>query len=112
MHAPLQSRRLVSVTGFAFDLCDVVGMGILLDVGVTSIAPKAAVNARAKFVSVDGDTVARRILHRLVAMAGQAVSLRRKNARKTKQQYPYEDRDCTRCMNCFSDACRPFAKTN
>jgi hypothetical protein len=51
----------------------------LLDIGVAVITLQAAVDAGAELVAVDGDAVTGRILHRLVPMAGEAVSLRRES---------------------------------
>jgi len=79
------------MAGLAFNLGNTFWVRILLDVGVASVASKAAVNACAEFVSVDRDAMARRILHRLVAVTGEAVSLRRKDARVGKHQDQCKD---------------------
>ena len=60
----------------AIDLGNVVGMRVLLDIGMAVITLQAAVDAGAELVAVDGNAVAGRILHRLVAMTGEAISLR------------------------------------
>ena len=70
------------MAGFAFDLGNMLRVRILLDVGVASVAPKAAVNAGAELVAINCDAVPSCILHRLVAVTGEAVSLRVEKARR------------------------------
>lgn len=60
----------------AVNLRDVIRMRIFLDVRMAVIALQAAVDAGAEFVAIYGDAVACGILHRLVAMACEAISLR------------------------------------
>ena len=94
----------------AFDLGDVVGMRVVLDVGVAGVAPEAAVNAGPKLLPVDGDAVARCILHGLVTVAGQAIRLREQNARRRdKQEHPCTKKNCTGRMGGLDLAVQPLA---
>jgi hypothetical protein len=68
------------MAGLAFDLGNMLGVRIVLDVGVASVAPKTAVNAGRELFAVDCDAVPCRILHGLVAMTGKAVSLCKQRA--------------------------------
>ncbi len=63
------------MAGLAVDLGDLVGVRVLLDVGVAVVALQAAVNAGTELVAIDRDAVAGCILHRLVAVASQAICL-------------------------------------
>ncbi len=113
VHAALQPSGFVGVAGLAIHLGDVVGMRILLDVGVAAVAPKGAVNACAELISVDGDAVARRILHGLVAVAGQAFSLREERTRlRANGKYQREDKDCTGRMSRLESARQRFVEAN
>ena len=76
MDAGAELLSFIRVAGLAIHFCDVIGMWILFDVRMTVVALQAAVNACAEFISINGDAVARRILHGLVGVAGQAIRLR------------------------------------
>ena len=76
MHASRKPRRLIRVAGLALHLRHLLRMRILLDVHVAIVALQAAVNAVAKRLSIHGDAVSVRVLHRRVAMARQAIRLR------------------------------------
>ncbi len=75
MHAAGQFRCLVGVAALAIDLRDVIRVRVFLDICVAVVALKAAMDAGAEFVPIYGDAVPGRILHRLVAVAGQALRL-------------------------------------
>ena len=95
MHAARELRGFVGVAGFAIDFGNVIGVGIFLDVGVAVVTLQATVNAGAELVAVDGDAVACRILHGLVAMAGEAVRLRRQvMGRQEDRECEEADSDC------------------
>ena len=83
---PVSFDGFVGVARFALDLGDVVGVGIFLDVGVAVVALQAAMNALAELVAIDADAVAGGVLHGLVAMAGEAIGLCRKLARRQSNQ--------------------------
>ena len=72
------------MAGFAVHLGDVVGMRILLDIGMAVVALQASMHAGAELVAVDGDAVTGCVLHRLVAVAGQAIRLGGQPVRKTE----------------------------
>jgi len=69
------------VASLAVDRGDVVGMRILLDVGVAVVALQAAVNALAELLAIDCNAVSLRILHGLIAVAGEAICLGPQSAR-------------------------------
>jgi hypothetical protein len=76
VHASREFRCLPCVACIALDHGDLVGMGIALDIGVTCVAPQAAVNALAEGVAIHADVFAGSILQALIGMASQAVGLR------------------------------------
>lgn len=63
------------MAGFAVDFGDVVGMRVFLNVGVAVVALKAAMAAGAELIAINCDAMAGSILHRLVAVAGEALRL-------------------------------------
>ena len=94
------------MAGFAIDLCDVIGMGIFLDVGVAVVALQAAVNVGAKLVSINGDAVAGGILHGFIAVTGKAFGLRSKVQRHKEECQDDETEACNPVMTNESDEIR------
>ena len=68
MNAAFQILAFLCVAGFALDGCDVIGMGIFLDIRVAVVALQAAMDAGAELASINGDAVTGSILHGLVAV--------------------------------------------
>jgi hypothetical protein len=94
MYAGTQLRGLIGVTALAVDLGDVIGMRVFLDVGVAVVALKAAMNAGAELVAVDGDAVAGGVLHRFVAVAGQALRLGSQSQRREENDQGEKGQAC------------------
>lgn len=74
------------MAGFAVDLGDVIGMRILLDVGMAVVALEASVHAGAELVAINRNAVTGCVLHGLVAVACQAIRLRREPVRHCEQK--------------------------
>ena len=68
--------RFIRMAALAVHLHYLVRMRIFLDRRVAVVALHAAVNAVGKRLAIHGDAVTVRILHALVAVAGQAIGLR------------------------------------
>jgi hypothetical protein len=86
MHAVMQRSRLVRMTLLAVHRYRRLRMREILDRGMAVCATQSAMDARMKGVRINSHAVARRILHRLVAMAGQAIRLCWQQARETKHK--------------------------
>lgn len=99
-----QLRCFVGVTGFAINFSNVVRMGIFLDVRMAVIALQAAVDAGAELVAVYRDAVACCVLHRLVAMACQAVRLRREKMGRQDKGECNESGGCFMMSDIFEEA--------
>lgn len=74
------------MAGFAVDGGDVIRMRIGFDVGVTGVAAKAAMDAGAELIAIDGDAVPGRVLHGFVGMAGEAVGLGARGQRQAERK--------------------------
>jgi hypothetical protein len=77
------------VAGLALNLCNVIGVRVLLDVGVAVVALQAAVDTGAKHLSIHGNAVPSCILHCLVAVTCQAIRLCQKGHGGGNQQKCY-----------------------
>jgi len=73
MNAAGKSRRLIRVTSAAHYLLQMVWVRIVFDVRMTIATFQRAVNALAKLGPIHRNAVPRRVLHRLVGMASQAI---------------------------------------
>ena len=100
------------MAGFAVHLGDVIGMGIFLDVGVAVVALQAAVNAGTELVAINGDAVAGGVLHRFVAVACEAISLRSEIAGRQQHQKREEaEGECPAMSDRFEEGVQPIGWT-
>lgn len=76
MYASDEPRRLIGVAGLAFNLRNVFGVRVLLDVSVAVVALQAAMDAGTECLPVHRNAMPGGILHRLIAMTCQAICLR------------------------------------
>ena len=85
MDAADQGAGLLGMAVGAVNRRRVVRMGVTTDVGMTGATTEAAMDAGMEQIGVHAHVVSRSILHRQVAMAGEAVGLRLQT-RPTEQQ--------------------------
>jgi hypothetical protein len=86
MHASNQPCRLIRVTGLALHRSDLIRMRIVLDGRVAIAAFENAVNAGAELVRIDPNIMPGCVLHTRIRVAGQAIRLRLRPVRRSKEQ--------------------------
>jgi len=86
MNASHEPCRLVGMAGLALDGRHLIRMRIVLDGGMAIAAFQAAVNAGPELRAIHADTAPGGVLQGLIPVAGEAIGLRRRHARRRENQ--------------------------